>query len=147
MQVFPPEKRNKLVVITLKEERLVENYGTLTVYAYTSASRIPVEGALVTISENPAPNAKIIASARTDRSGYIRPVRIPSPAFTQGLTPNNGTPFATVAVTITHPDYETEEISGVQVFPNTVTVQSFRMIPASYAENSPQIFDTPPQNL
>ena len=125
----------------------MENYGTLTVYAYTSASRIPVEGATVTILQSLTPGAEVIAAARTDRSGYITPIRIPSPAFTQGLTPNNGTPFATVAITITHPDYETEEISGVQVFPNTVTVQSFRLIPSSYAENAPQIFDTPPQNL
>lgn len=125
----------------------MENYGTLTVYAYTSASRIPVEGATVTILQSLTPGAEVIATAKTDRSGYITPIRIPSPAFTEGLTPNNGTPFAAVAITITHPDYETEEISGVQVFPNTVTVQSFRLIPSSYAENAPQIFDTPPQNL
>jgi len=69
-----------------------------------------------------------------------------SPAFSQGLTPGNGIPFATVAIRITHPDYETEEIGGVQVFPNTVTVQSFRMIPLAYS-NETQSFTTPPQNL
>ena len=73
-------------------------------------------------------------------------MRIPSPNFAQGLTPGSGTPFARVAIRITHPGYETEEISGVQVFPSTVTVQSFRMVPPAY-ENETQSFDTPAQNL
>ena len=126
----------------------MEPYGTLTVYAYTSNSRIPIENAQVTILENERPTAKIIASAKTDRSGYITPVRISSPAFTEGLTPNNGTPLSTVAIKITHPDYEDEEISQVQVFPNTITVQSFRMLPAAAQyQNETQSFTTPPQNL
>lgn len=125
----------------------MNNYGTLTVYAYTSAARIPIEGAKVSILESLSPDASVIASAATDRSGYITPIIIPSPAFSQGLTPNNGTPFATVAIIITHPQYETEEIGGVQVFPNTVTVQSFQLIPASDAETPIIKFDTPPQNL
>jgi len=124
----------------------MDYFGTLTVYAYTSRSRIPVVNAEVTIAESLQPGANVIARERTDRSGYISPVRIPSPAFSQGLTPGNGIPFATVAIRITHPDYETEEIGGVQVFPNTVTVQSFRMIPLAYS-NETQSFTTPPQNL
>ncbi len=124
----------------------MEYFGTLTIYAYTSNSRIPVEGADVTILRSLAPGAEVLAQATTDRSGYIAPVRIPAPAFSEGLTPNNGTPFSTVAIRITHPDYETEEISGVQIFPNTITVQSFRLIPLAY-QNETQSFDTPPQNL
>lgn len=126
----------------------MENYGTLTVYAYTSNARIPVEGADVTILQSLEPGADILAQAKTDRSGYITPVRIPSPAFIQSQTPDGGPAFATVAVRIIHPDYEEEEISGVQVFPNTVTVQSFRLIPINpQFENESQIFTTPPQNL
>ena len=126
----------------------MENFGTLTVYAYTSDARLPVEGAEVAILESLEPGAAVLSAARTDRSGYITPVRIPSPAFSQSQTPGNGTPFATVAIRITHPDYEEEEISGVQVFPNTVTVQSFRLIPLNPTyQNETQIFTTPPQNL
>ena len=124
----------------------MDYFGTLTVYAYTSQSQIPVINADVTILESLLPGARVIAQEKTDRSGYILPVRIPSPNFAEGLKPGNGTPFAKVAIRITHPDYETEEISGVQVFPNTVTVQSFRMVPTAYG-NETQSFITPPQNL
>ena len=126
----------------------MESYGTLTVYAFTSNSRIPIEGAAVTVLESLEPGAKIIATAKTDRSGYIAPIRIAAPIFSQGLTPNNGIPFSTVGIRITHPNYEEEDISGVQIFPNTVTVQSFRMIPiVTQYQNESQIFETPPQNL
>ena len=126
----------------------MEYYGTLTVYAYTSDARLPVEGAEVVIKENPEENARIIATAKTDRSGYIPPVRIPSPALKESQSPDQATPFATVAVSITHPDYETEKITGVQVFPNTVTVQSFRMIPINPQYPNEELdFDTPAQNL
>lgn len=122
----------------------MESFGTLTVYAYTSNARIPVEGAEVTIYDG----ARVLATEKTDRSGYISPVRILSPALSQSQTPNGETPFYTVSVTITHPDYETEKIAGVQVFPNVVTVQSFRMIPVNPQYPNEELdFDTPSQNL
>ena len=125
----------------------MENFGTLTVYAYTSDARLPVEGARVEIRKS-LEDGELIAEGVTDRSGYLPPVRIPSPSRADRQTPDQATPFATVAVTITHPDYETEKISGVQVFPNTVTVQSFRMIPKNTAyPGQEQDFETPAQNL
>ena len=126
----------------------METNGTLTVYAYTSDAQLPVEGASVVIRESLSEDAKVLATALTDRRGYIPPVRIAAPAPFQSQAPDRATPFATVAITITHPNYETEKISGVQVFPNTVTVQSFRMIPVNPQYPAlEQDFETPAQNL
>ena len=125
----------------------MEHFGTLTVYAYTSDARLPVEGAKVVIRQGPEGD-DILAERITDRSGYLPPVRIASPSKEESQTPDQAIPFSTVTVTITHPDYETEHITGVQVFPNTVTVQSFRMIPKNTAyPGQEQDFETPAQNL
>ena len=121
--------------------------GLVVVYAYTSDARIPVEGAVVTVAESLSPGAAVYAVEKTDRSGYIRPVRIPAPAFSQSQTPGNGVPFATVSIRIAHPGYDREDNSGVQVFPNTVTVQSFQLQPAAQNLDQSISFTTPPQNL
>lgn len=122
----------------------MEPFGTLTVYAYTSNARLPVEGAMVTVKNE----STVLAEARTDRSGYITPVRISAPNASQSQSPNQLSPFYTVDVTITHPDYETEKAKGVQVFPNVITVQAFRMLPLSPQYPGSELdIDTPPQNL
>ena len=126
----------------------MESFGTITVYAYTSDARVPISGARVTIARDTSENAEILARAVTDRSGYIVPVTVPAPAPSQSQSPDQSTPFATVAIKITHPDYETEKIGGVQIFPGTITVKSFRMIPVSPQYPGGELdLETPPQNL
>ncbi len=126
----------------------MENFGTLTVYAYTSNARLPVEGARVSIRRSCGEGAEELANAITDRSGYIPPTRIATSAPSQSQSPDQATPFTTVCIRITHPDYETEQTAGVQVFPNVITVQNFRMVPVNpiYGDETLE-FDTPQQNL
>ncbi len=126
----------------------MENFGTLTVYAYTSNARLPVEGARVSIRRSCGEGAEELANAITDRSGYIPPTRISTSAPSQSQSPDQDTPFTTVCIRITHPDYETEQTAGVQVFPNVITVQNFRMVPVNpiYGDETLE-FDTPQQNL
>jgi len=122
----------------------MESYGTITVYVYTSDARLPVEGAKIVIVQGD----EILATAYTDRSGYITPVTVSAPAASQSQSPDGATPFNTVGIRITHPDYETEKIGGVQVFPGTVTVQSVRMIPANPLYPWQEVdIDTPSQDL
>lgn len=122
----------------------MENYGTITVYAYTSEARLPVEGAKVTVQRDQAPPV----TAYTDRSGYIAPVTVAAPSASQSQSPDQATPFATANITVTHPDYEKEKFTGVQVFPGTVTVQSVRMIPSNPLYPGLELdIDTPAQNL
>jgi len=122
----------------------MESYGTITVYVYTSDARLPVEGAKIVIVQGD----EILATAYTDRSGYITPVTVSAPAAGQSQSPNQSAPFSTVRIQITHPDYETEKISGVQVFPDTVTVQSVRLIPANPLYPGQDVdIDTPAQDL
>lgn len=122
----------------------MENYGFITVYAYTSNARLPVEGAEVRITQR----AEELFQGKTDRSGYLPPLRVAAPAAGESQSPNGADPFATVDITITHPDYETEKAMNVQVFPGTVTVQSFRMIPENPQYGSGEVdIQTPNQNL
>lgn len=122
----------------------MENFGFVTVYAYTSNARLPVEGALVRISQG----EEELFLGKTDRSGYVAPLRVAAPALADSQSPNGSTPFATVDIRITHPDYETEKAMNVQVFPGTVTVQSFRMIPENPQYGGSEVdIETSNQNL
>ena len=125
----------------------MENYGVLTVYAYTSMARLPVSGAEVVITRDLQPDAEVLSHQFTDRSGRIMPVRLDAPALYGSQEPERKDPFYTAAITIRHPGYETESVDGVQIFPNTVTVQNFRMIPVLPAEDHHLVINTPPQNL
>lgn len=126
----------------------MESFGTLTVYAYTSNARLPVEGATITVSQSCEENAPVLQSAVTDRSGYIPPLRVATPAPSEGLSPDQGVPFASVCILITHPNYETERISNVQVFPNIITVQNFQLVPANPLYGDEMLdYNTPNQNL
>ena len=122
----------------------MEQSGTITVYAYTSNARLPVENAKVTITDGIGPPVE----SYTDRSGYIIPVSVGAPAASQSQRPNQSNPFVTVGITVTHPDYETEHFTGVQVCPGTVTVQSVRMIPSNPLYPGLEVdIDTPAQDL
>ena len=122
----------------------MESYGTLAVYAYTSDARLPVVGAQVTVTAADG----ILAQEYTDRSGYTTAIRIPTPPPKKSQAPDEETPFATVSVTISHPDYEPEKALDVQVFPNVVTVQRFAMLPSNplYPGQETEI-NTPAQAL
>ena len=125
----------------------MEAFGTVAVYAYTSDARLPVSGARVVITDDLSPESPVLAEKFTDRSGYIPPVRLPAPEKYGSQEPDRKDPFFTVAVTIQHPGFETERVEGVQVFPDTVTVQSFRMIPVLPGKEESHTLDTVPQDL
>ena len=122
----------------------MENFGFITVYAYTSNAQLPVEGAEVRIRQED----RELFTGKTDRSGYLTPQRVAAPKLGDSQSPGTDTPYATVDIEIRHPDYEPEKAKQVQVFPGTVTIQRFRMIPENphYGGGEVEI-DTPQQNL
>ena len=61
--------------------------GYITVNAYTSNARIPLENVAIVIT---ATDQTAIALRLTDRNGQITPVEIPVPNLSAGQTPNTG---------------------------------------------------------
>ena len=122
--------------------------GYITVHAYTSYAQLPVANVAVSIT---ATDGTAIAMRTTDRNGLIRPIPIPVPDRSAGLTPDSGEiPFTNVNLYARAKGFEQAEYENLQVFPDTVTNQNIELIPLSElpnAWNQTAIFNTPPQNL
>lgn len=123
--------------------------GYIQVNAYTSIARMPLQNAAIVIVD---PNGDTLALRLTNRNGQLEaPLAITVPDFADSQTPDPDTlPYRTVNLYAKIEDYEEIEINGIQVFPDTMTVQNLEFIPLSELPNrynQVEIFDTPSQNL
>ena len=122
--------------------------GYITVHAYTSYAQLPLENVAISIT---TADGTAIALRTTDRNGQIRPVSIPVPDRSYGLSPNTGEiPYASVNLYARLRGYEQAEYENIQIFPGTTTNQNVELIPLSELPgkwDQTAIFDTPPQNL
>lgn len=122
--------------------------GYITVHAYTSYAQLPLENVAISITSS---DGTAIALRITDRNGQIRPVVIPVPDRSAGLSPNSGeTPYTSVNLYARLRGYEQAEYENIQIFPGTTTNQNVELIPLSELPGSwdqTVIYNTPPQNL
>lgn len=122
--------------------------GYITVSAYTSFARIPLQDVAVTVTST---DGTAIAMRLTDRNGQIRPIEIPVPDLAASLSPDSGEiPFTRVNLYARLKGYEQIENENLQVFAGTTTNQNLEMIPLSELPgkwNQTAVFNTPPQNL
>ena len=122
--------------------------GYITVSAYTSFARIPLQDVAVTVTST---DGTAIAMRLTDRNGQIRPIEIPVPDLATSLSPDSGEiPFTRVNLYARLKGYEQIENENLQVFAGTTTNQNLEMIPLSELPgkwNQTAVFNTPPQNL
>ena len=123
--------------------------GYIQVRAFTSNAQIPLQDVAVSVTDA---EGAAIAYRLTNRSGLLDvPVQISVPDLSAGQSPNTGIiPFSTVNLSARLENYELINIRGLQIFPNTITVQNLELIPLSELPDDPnksETFDTPPQNL
>ena len=122
--------------------------GKIQVHAYSSYARLPLKDAAIVITSG---DGTAIAMALTDRSGKIVPFEIPGPEVSESQSPGGtGLPYATVNLEAQLTGYGPVRITGLQVFPDTVTDQGLEMVPLSelpYDNSQRQDYSTPPQNL
>lgn len=123
--------------------------GTLQVHAYTSNAQIPLKDVAITVTDA---GGSAIAMRLTNRSGLLDiPVIIEVPDLSASQTPNTGIiPYATVKMYARIENYEEIDVEGIQIFPNTITVQNLEFIPLAEFPakwNKTSLFDTQTQNL
>ena len=127
---------------------ILASTGYITVHAYTSYAQLPLENVAISITSS---DGTAIALRITDRNGQIRPVTIPVPDRSAGLSPDTGeTPYTSVNLYARLRGYEQAEYENIQIFPGTTTNQNVELIPLSELPgkwDQTAIFDTPPQNL
>ena len=122
--------------------------GYIDVLAFASSGRIPLEDVAITVT---ADDGTAIGMRITDRNGEIRPIEIPVPDISAGLSPDTGVrPYTPVNLYARKEGYEQVENENLQVFPQTVTRLNLELIPLSELPDSWDklaVYDTPPQNL
>lgn len=124
--------------------------GYIVVNVYTSRAQLPLRNAQVSVTDGDEENPKLLGFRLTGATGKTDQIEIETPDLDLSLSPSKDTAFAVCNVKISHPSYYTLNISDVQVFANTQTLQNVELIPLT--ENSkPQdrtiSRTTPSQNL
>ena len=122
--------------------------GYIQVRAYESYAQIPLQDVAISVT---ASDGTVLAMRLTDISGKIFPIEIPAPELAESQTPDSPeAPFTRVTLNAKRKGYEQITVDDVQVFADTVTLQSLEMIPISELPDrwdKAEIFQTPPQNL
>lgn len=126
--------------------------GQLQVRVYTSRAKLPVVGATVVVTQGTSQGTfRLLTVQMTDSSGYTKPIPVPAPPLENSTEPDTqGMPFATCDVWAESPGFAMLLAEGVQVFPDTVTVQPMSLEPLLEGEQSlsaTEVNEIPPQNL
>lgn len=107
-------------------------YGRLTVRAYTAGGGLPVEGAKVTLKGLDEKGEEKTVELITDKSGNTKTVDLPAPLSGNSLTPDNASrPYSIYDLTVEKEGYYTKRVSGVTVFSGINSLQLINMIPLS----------------
>lgn len=124
--------------------------GYLTVRTYASSAQLPVVGATVSVTEEGANGARLLATRITDRSGRTTPIKIATPNRSESLTPGQAVPFTKVNITIEKPGYERALIENAQLFAGITSELNVEMIPLGENPetfNMTELVDITPQEL
>lgn len=111
--------------------------GYLKVRVTRAGGTLPVEGAVVTVTEyknGAAEDDRILYSLRTGRGGMTETVSLDAPAFGTSTRPGNSQPFALYNVNVAYDGFYPVELVGVPVFGGVVAVQPVDLMPLSEAD-------------
>jgi len=124
--------------------------GSIITRVYTSDAYLPLRDVPVIYTKIDESGAQELLSIQmTDSSGLTEPFYINTPAVSQSLSPN-GTlrPYELINIFVSYPGYNAVTAEGVQIFPDTRTIQGVQLRPVPPAEHgSSEIYREPVQNL
>ncbi|MGM9554775.1 MAG: spore cortex-lytic protein [Faecousia sp.] len=124
--------------------------GYLTVRTYTSSAQLPVVGATVSVTEQDANGARLIATRITDRSGRTTPIQISTPNRSESLTPGQTIPFTKVNITIEKVGFDRVLVENAQLFAGITSELNVEMLPLGEnpdSFNTTELVDVTPQEL
>lgn len=140
-------KPNEIFGGTYMSERGV---GYLKIRATSAGGALPVEGALVRISEySPEGSGAVLYSLRTNDGGLTETVSLGAPPARESMMPGAARPYAVYNVTVTKDGYYPVESVAVPIFERIVAVQPIGMVPITEeesiagAEDGVMIYETP----
>lgn len=108
--------------------------GKLQVNVRTFARNRPIENALVTISYSGDPTSPV-EEARTDSSGQIPLLTLPTPPLEYSMNPSEYQPYAEYTFRISAEGFENLDISGSELLPGETSVQNAFLRPINPEES------------
>ena len=125
--------------------------GSVIARVYTSDAFLPLRGVPVTFTQNRSDGSKTLLAIRyTNSSGLTEPLYIETPDTSESLSPGAALrPYATVDIQVEYPGYGGILAEGVQIFPNSETIQGLQLrpLPITSTENGSIKIPGSSQNL
>lgn len=111
-----------------KENQTIVSFGTIQVRVLSSLGVLPVKGAVVTFAFTGSPETPF-RTLTTDESGLTEIISIPAPELAYSLTPDSPQPYSELNIQVKAPDYEEAYVSGVQILPGELALQTVKLRP------------------
>lgn len=104
--------------------------GGIVVRVTTASGAIPIEDALVTISEYGTGNGgDIVATLKTNSSGLTEKISLPAPPRSMSLSPGNGKSYSSYVIEVQKDGYNNQQYINVPVFDGVIAVQNADIVP------------------
>lgn len=111
--------------------------GSIQVEVITSRAKLPVPNAtVILIQKDMQEKDNILAIEVSDYSGNTREIKFPTPSVVNSISPNDKDGFTLVDVWVEHPDFITEKVEGVQIFPEIQSILPVELFPLSQGQSS-----------
>lgn len=122
---------------------MLDDFGSISVRAYTASGALPVADATVIISGAEESNRDVIYALTTDNDGTTQQIKLPAPSVVFSESPGaTEAPYAIYDVEISADGYFPKRINSVPIFPGIYSLQPIAMIPQGNGAE-----DTPKNNL
>ena len=122
-------------------------YGKLRVFVTAERNSLPIEGAVIRITNENEPE-NTIEQTTTDSSGKTADIELPAPPVEYSMEPGANKPYAEYTIYIEAPGYETVEINGAEIMSGEIAIQNKGLLPIiKEDENSAELFVIPDHTL
>ncbi len=105
------------------------NEGYILVQVSAANEAIPIEGAVVLISETRDSVENLVKVLRTDRSGKTEVIAVSAPPAANSQSPDGTDRFSRYNIRVDYPGYYSVENLNVPVFAGQKSIQTVSMIP------------------
>jgi hypothetical protein len=103
--------------------------GRLRIYVTEEDALTPIPDALIELSDTGSPN-DIIYSKQADEYGRVLDIELPAPPFEYSQTPTENQPYGEYNLRVSHPDYDSAYITGIEIFPGITSIADVALAPA-----------------
>lgn len=131
---FPPPVIPDFIKNPVENENT--EYGYLKVSVKTGNGGLPIENAVVTVSEVTDGKENVLKILKTNESGSIETIQLPAPKNSFGSQPKDYENYSKYNVSVYYEGFFREASVNVPIFADITSIQTFYLIPQPLEFNS-----------